>query len=381
MNGNPPVTRTSTLYFTTIKGVAQEKNGAYTPANPGQSTIGPQKLEEAISASFGIQQNIGFDTVLDASYVTNLRRHIRQNRDINKISKFSQYDPANADPWSPYTPKRNLDNAFLRPYQGWGTINMGNFEGSTYYHSLQVQARRRMTKNLMYSVAYTWAKTMEYGVLNDFPDTWAKRPSGIAHVMAISYVYDVPGLGKRLGSRVVGAILDGWTLSGITRFQVGDRFAPSFSWSGTTTAIPAPWTTGSADGARLNLLGDPYLPKDQRTFYRQFKTEMFAPPTACSWQNKTDACFGNMGYNILTGPGVNNWDMTFSKKLPIGLGDRCSLRFRAEMYNIFNHTQFSSIDTSAEYNVTTLQQTDVNFGRFTGARPPRQMSFSLRFEF
>jgi hypothetical protein len=327
------------------------------------------------------QGHLGFDTVLDASYVTNLRRHIRQNRNINSIPKFSRYDPANADPWSPTTPKRSLSDTYFRPYQGWDTINMGSFEGSTYYHSLQVQARRRMSRNLQFSAAYTWAKTMIYGVMNDFPDTVTKRPDGVAHVFALSYVYNLPGLGKRLGSKVLGAVLDGWTLSGITRFQTGTRMTPSFSWSGTSTSRPAPEMTGSADGARLNLLGNPNLPKDERTFYKQFNTAMFAPPTPCSWENKTDACFGNMGWNILTGPGVNNWDMTFAKRIPTGLPERYTLRFRAEVYNIFNHTQFSGVDTSAEFNVTTLLQTDVNFGRFTSSRPPRQMSFSLRFEF
>ena len=156
---------------------------------------------------------------------------------------------------------------------------------------------------------------------------------------------------------------------------------PSYSWSGTTTSKPAPWQTGSADGARLNLLGDPFLPKSERTFNQTFNTEMFAPPTPCSWTNQTDACFGNMGYNILKGPGTNNWDMTFAKQIPTGLPERYALRFRAEVYNIFNHTQFSGVDTGAEFNVTTLQQTDVNFGRYTSARAPRQMSFSLRFEF
>lgn len=381
MNGNPPVTRSSTLYFTNFNGISQVKNGAFVPLNPGQMTVGEQKLEEGISASFGIQQSIGFETVVEASYVTNLRRHIFQTRDINKIPKFSQYDPAYADPSSPYTPKRNLDNVYFRPYQGWGTINMGNFEGSTYYHSLQVTARRRMSRAMSYSLAYTWSKTMQYGTLNDFPDTVAKRPSGIAHVLAISYIYNLPSLGKRLGNKLVGAVLDGWTLSGITRFETGGRLTPSYSWSGTSTSKPAPWQTGSADGSRLNLLGDPTLPKDQRTFYKNFNTDMFAPPAPCSYTNKTDACFGNMGWNILTGPGVNNWDVTFAKRIPLPLPERYVLRFRAEMYNVFNHTQFSGMDTSAEYDVTTLKQTDVNFGRFTSARPPRQMSFSIRFEF
>lgn len=381
MNGNPPITRSSTLYYTTINGIRQVASGAFTPVSPGQTTVGRQPYEEAMSGNFGIQHNVGFDTVVDVSYVTNLRRHIRRNRNVNAIPKFSQYDPANMDPWSPYTPKRSLSDDFLRPYKGWSTVNMGNFDGSSYYHSLQVSVRRSFSHGLGYGLAYTWSKTMGYNTFNDFPDWWGKRREGIPHVLAINYIYELPRLGRRLGSKVLGAVTDGWTISGITRFQHGGYATPSFSWSGTTTTRPAPVMTGSADGARLVVLTDPSLPKDQQTFWRRFKTEAFIPPTPCSWENKTDACFGNAGYNILTLPGINNWDMTFSKEIPTGLGERASLRFRAEMYNIFNHTQFSSIDTTAEFHVTTLQQTDVNFGRVTAARPPRQMSFSLRLEF
>jgi hypothetical protein len=222
---------------------------------------------------------------------------------------------------------------------------------------------------------------MIYGVFNDFPDSFGKRPDGPPHVLAFNYIYDVPKLGQRLGSKVLGVVTDGWTVSGITRFQSGSRLTPTFSWTGTSSTIPAPETTGSADGPRLVVLGNPTLPKSERTFFRTFKTEMFMPPIPCSWENKNISCFGNAGFNILLGPGINNWDMTFSKNIPTGLGERYSLRFRAEMYNIFNHTQFSGVDTTAEFNVTTRQQTDPNFGRYTSARPPRQMSFSLRFEF
>ena len=62
---------------------------------------------------------------------------------------------------------------------------------------------------------------MEYGIFNDFPDTMGKRPTGNDHVFALSYIYNVPGLGKRLGSKLLGAFLDGWTISGITRFRAG----------------------------------------------------------------------------------------------------------------------------------------------------------------
>ncbi len=380
MTRNPPSARTSTLYYTTIMGVGQQTSGAFMPVSTEQ-VIGKQRYEGLMNGSFGIQQNVGFGTVLDASYVLSLRRHTPRTPNLNKIPMYSQYDPANIDPWSPYTPKRALDSNYLRPYRGWGTLTTREFSGSSNYHALQVSVRRSFSRGLSYGLAYTWSKTMSTSISNDFPDSRLKGPSGLAHVLAMNYIYDLPKLGRRLGNKALSAVLDGWTLSGITQFQTGGLFTPGFSWTGTTTAIPAPVMTGSADGARIDALGDPYLPKGERTFWRQFKTEMFAPPTPCSWTNKTTACFGNAGVNILTGPGMNNWDMTFAKEIPLGLGEKRSLRFRAEMYNIWNQTQFSGLDTGGEWHVVTLQQTDVNFGRFTSARPPRQMSMSLRFEF
>ncbi len=380
------------MYYTTINGIRQVTSGAYSPVSPGQTTVGKQPYEEAMSGNFGIQQNVGFDTVLDVSYVTNLRRHTRRNRNVNKIPKFSRYDPANRNPWDTFG--RSLDDNYQRPYTGYGTINMGKFDGSTYYHSLQVSVRRSFRRGFSYGVSYTWSKTMGYNIFNDFPDYLGKRQEGIPQVLVFNYIYEVPGLGRRLDNKFLGAITDGWTISGINRFQHGGWTTPSFSWTGTSATVIAPEMTGSADGARLVLLKNPELPKEQRillknpelpkeqrTFWKQFDTTAFMPPYPCSLTNKTDACFGNIGYNILALPGINNWDMTFSKNIPLGLGEGRSLRFRAEMYNIFNHTQFSGMDTSAEFNVTTRQQTDPNFGRFTSARAPRQMSFSLRFEF
>jgi hypothetical protein len=81
----------------------------------------------------------------------------------------------------------------------------------------------------------------------------------------------------------------------------------------------------------------------------------------------------------------NNWDMTFSKSFPLKSEQRVII-FRAEMYNIFNHTQFSSATITPSYSWPlwqngVLEQTNAGLGRYTGALSPRQMSMSLRFQF
>jgi hypothetical protein len=374
MNGNPPVTTFATLYYSNIDAVAQAK-GAIGPSNVG-FTAGNQKYEGLMNGSFGIQQNVGFGTVLDVSYVGAFRRHIQWTRNFNSIAMFSRFDPVNADPTSTANPKAPRPDNFFRPLAGYGSLNSGNFEGSSNYNSLQVSVRRTFSRGLSYGLAYTFSKVMGSSPSNYFPDTRNKAPSGRAHILAINYIYELPKLGQRLGSRALGAVLDNWTLSGITSIQSGSLFTPGLSWSGT-----APEVTGSGEGARVVVLGDPYLPKDQRTFLRNFKTEMFAPPPLCSWTNQTTACFGNAGGGLLAGPGFSNWDMTFAKEFPVGLGEKRTVRLRGEFYNIWNHTQFSGVNSSAQFDAKTFQLANANFGAFTSARPPRQVSLSLRFQF
>jgi hypothetical protein len=57
------------------------------------------------------------------------------------------------------------------------------------------------------------------------------------------------------------------------------------------------------------------------------------------------------------------------------------MQFRWEMYNIFNHTQFSAFDSAARFDPATGQQVNPSFGQFTAARQPRRMQFGLRLSF
>jgi hypothetical protein len=281
---------------------------------------------------------------------------------------FARFDPANADPTNPRVP---LPDNFLRPYPGWGDLTSGEAAGSSpNYNSMQVSARRRQSKGLMYGLAYTWARALATSGPSAYFDSHDRNYGLLAyarkHVLAINYSYDLPRLGKRFGSRVLGAVTDEWTISGITYFTGGAPFTPGFS---TTNNVDF---TGSSEGARLDVLFDPRLQKNERTFGRNFKTEAFALPAVRT--------FGNAGTNILWGPGVNNWDMTFAKKIPLGLGENRALRLRGEFYNIWNHTHFSSYDTTARFDATG-KQTNANFGAYNAARSPRIVSFAARFEF
>jgi hypothetical protein len=113
------------------------------------------------------------------------------------------------------------------------------------------------------------------------------------------------------------------------------------------------------------------LSKGDKTFYRNFDTSVFRRPA------KGD--FGNVGVGVLRGPGVNNWDISVSKRFPFKSEQRF-LQFRTEMFNAWNHTQFSSLYTTARFDPVG-NQIDPNFGAFSAARSARVVQLSLKLRF
>jgi hypothetical protein len=89
--------------------------------------------------------------------------------------------------------------------------------------------------------------------------------------------------------------------------------------------------------------------------------------------------FGNAGWDILYGPGVSNWDMSLSKRFKFT--EARMLSFRGEAFNAFNHTQFSSVYATANFNPTTGAQIDPTFGTPSAARNPRNVQVSARLTF
>jgi len=160
-------------------------------------------------------------------------------------------------------------------------------------------------------------------------------------------------------------LLNDWTVSGIASFISGAPLGVGFS------QVVATDITGSpTDGARIVVTGNPVLPKSERTFSRNFRTDVFRVPAV--------GTIGNAAKTLIRGPGINNWDIAIFKSFPIK--EQVRLQFRGEMYNAFNHTQFSGLDTAARFDAQG-RQVNARFGEFTAARNPRIVQLALRFYF
>ncbi|MEK7409469.1 MAG: hypothetical protein AAB225_30760 [Acidobacteriota bacterium] len=196
---------------------------------------------------------------------------------------------------------------------------------------------------------------------------WSHGKSGgdQTHKLVFTYTYNIPALSRVSASPVTRWVFDNWQVSGITMFASGMPSGVGFS---TTDGADL---TGGADGQRIIVTGKAQLPHGERNLMRMFNTSVFARPA------RLDP--GNAPKDVWRGPGRNNWDVTLFKNFPIRSEERV-LQFRWELYNVFNHTQFSGVDSTARFDPAGAQ-VNGRFGQATSARMPRIMQVSLRFRF
>jgi len=369
-NGQPPVAYTPTLHFGTLD-TFLDAEGAIGPGNITVTETGEQPLPQVYNFSLGVQRQVGFGTVLDVSYVGSLGRSLIYEYNINPIPMFARFDPANKDTTTASSP---LPDNFLRPYRGYGNIMVRGFGTPSNYHSLQVAANRRFADKLQYGLAYTFSKAtgVNGGDFDDDPSPYfpyMERNYGllsfdVTHNLVINYSWDLPNPGEKWGVPFLDYVLGHWQVSGITSFTSGQPVTPSMELADGADL------TGSTEGARITVVGDPHLPKSERTFGRNFRTEAFA--------RTPKGEFGNAGVYILRRPSTTNWDISLSKRIPFG--EDKYVQFRTEFYNAWNTAQFNAIDTSARFDAAG-NQIDSNFGAYTGTRDPRKIQLSLRVMF
>jgi len=361
---NPPATFTPTLYYGNLDTFLQSA-GVLFPSNT--SSFNKDNHTTAIyQFTVGIQQNIGFGTVLDISYAGTLGRRINQSKNLNTLPYGIRFLPQSADVTSPGKP---LPDVFLRPMPGYGNVTFYDNAYSSNYHALMVTVDRRFMKGLQYGMSYTYSKYMEYSGIPMYRPlrvwSYGKSGSDQTHNLVLNYLWDLPKPSSRWAHPVVRHLFDNWQLTGITAFVSGQPSGVGFS---TTDGADL---TGGGDGARIVVTGKAQLPHGERTFDRWFNPTVFARPAVGDP--------GNAPRDVFRLPGFNNWDLALVKKIPLRQENR-QLQLRWEMYNAFNHTQFSSVDTSARFDPLG-NQVNTRFGQVTAARAARVMQASLRFSF
>jgi len=362
-SNQPPISFNPVIYYGNLDTFLHATGVLFPSSVSGWDKYAPQPNNYNIT--FGIQQNVGFGTVVEAKYISALGRNVTASRNFNTLPYGTRFLPQNLDS----TTGRALPDDFLRPYPGYGNLTYNETSASSNYHALQVQVNRRFVGGLDFGLGYTWSKWMDYTGLPMYRPvrvwSYGKSDYDQTHKLVVTYTYNLPKLSRVWENLVARHVFDNWQVSGITMFASGMPSGLGFS---TTDGADL---TGGGDGQRIIVTGKAQIPHGERNVLRMFDTSVFARPA------RGDP--GNAPKDVFRRPGRNNWDVTLFKNLPIKREDRV-LQLRWELYNVFNHAQFNAVNSTARFDPAGAQVNGL-FGQATSAFTPRIMQVSLRFRF
>ena len=370
----PPNTITRTAFNTTI---ADLLRSPFRVSPSGVTSIQRDFQPPTVyNWSFGIQQNIGFGTVLDVAYVGNVGRHLMQRRSLNALPYGTRFLPGSIDS----TTNSPLPDNFLRPLPGYADIQYIELAGTSNYHSMPTPLNKRFAKGFQFGVAWTWSKAMTIvngngDAVNPYLDyrmrNYGKASFDRTHNFVLNYLYDLPKLSKVANNVVVRSVFDNWQLSGVTSFTSGAPLGIGYSL---VSGADLTGASGAGLDSRINVLSNPVIPKGDRTPTRHFDTSVFAPPT------RAEFGIGNAPKDVLRGPGIANYDVTIIKNIPVGQSDAKRLQLRFEFYNFFNHTNFQGVDTTARFDAAN-RQVSGTFGQYTSSLDARRVVLGAKFYF
>lgn len=260
------------------------------------------------------------------------------------------------------------DPSPFRPFVGYADIRRQDNAASSVYHALQLSARRSVGA-LQLSAAYTYSHSIDSvssagdtSFLNSY-DLAANRASSNfdqRHVFTLSYVYDLPFF---KGSGFTHTLLGGWEWSGITVVQTGTPFSVTNGGDGVVPGDNAGVANGTGTNSRPDLIGNPNTRIPDSGAGGGFGPLLFNPGAFVAPRGLT---FGNAGRNIVRNPRQTNFTMALFKRFPIH--ESVALEFRAEAFNVFNHTEWGYIagDTGSAGGNSGLSSFANSIGCYAG---------------
>jgi hypothetical protein len=325
------------------------------PGHPTSGVIGFSAIDPNLRSAyiyqynFGIQRRIGSSLSVEADFQGSSGHKLMVSLDQNEPF-VTVTDPTKGGKVAP--------NEQVFPNPTFARITMGKDVATSHYNGLVFTTKYQGRHGIFVQGSYTFGKSL------DDSSSWA-TPSGqpgnvadprnlradwgpsnfdLRHRAVFTYVIDVPaGPGHRIlgwDNPVNRQVFGGWQISGITTVQSGAPFTIY------TTATDYSGFNQTSD--RPDVIGTGPLRQDNRNVDAAFDVNYYSktPPTGR---------VGTAGRDQFYGPGLVNFDFAAAKNFPLH-SERLRLQFRADLFNIFNHTNFSNPITN---------QSNANFGKIT----------------
>jgi hypothetical protein len=274
--------------------------------------------------NFTIQRELGRNLTIEGGYVGSVSHDLSY-----RVGDINRKDPVTGIP---------AITTDLGKIQGLYNSGYAN------YNSLQIKVTKRVSNNLNFLTSYTYGHNIDNGPSpwnlggnNDTPQNplnlkaeLASADNDVRHSLVFSGIYRLPfGRGQAFfgnWGKMQEIVLGGWQLNGIFNAQTG---LP-------VNIIRSSYTPGY-EGLRPDLVGDPNIPRSQRTLDKYFNTAAFSN---ANFTGSNLYGYGDAGRNPLVGPGYINGDVSIFKEFAIKEQTKVQARF--EFFNVANTPHFSN---------------------------------------
>jgi len=295
-----------------------------------------------------VEQQLPWQFALSVAYVGNHALHIMSSR---------QFNPAIPGPGA------TLQNENSRRlYPGMGAVELAQSYEYAMFNSLQVNITRRVSHSLTLLTNVVYSKTIDNasggaegsaGPTNPFNLNSGRAVADFDQKMRFnaSLNYTLP---RFQGNKIAGAVLNGWQANSIIAVQTG---SPITIAAGSDRSL-----TGTGNDYADFVPGVSIAPPAGSAKTVWFNKAAFAPAALQT--------FGNTPRNFLRGPGYVDVDASLFKDL--FKESRIHGQFRAEAFNLFNHTNLNNPASTASAG---------NDGTITGAGSPRLFQFGAKILF
>jgi hypothetical protein len=307
-----------------------------------------------------VQRELGTNMLVDVAYVGN------RADDMLLFANFNQARPNNAAGTIPLQARR--------PIPEFADITYSFNGGKSRYHALQAKFDWRMRSGLSLLSSLTLSQTKDNGAgsleggssastgnfpapqnFYDLDADFGISPYHQPYTSTTSFVWNLP---------FTGAFAGGWRVSGINTLSTGEYVTFSYNPAAAFQVSGIQQDFRGANNYRPNIVGDPLVPKNQRTVQNWFNRDAVVIPTDPSQP------FGNAPRNSVRAPLFWQVDMAVAKRVP--LGGSSSVELRAEFFNLFNRANFRAPNANRSAG---------GFGTITQTYDPRQVQLGVKVAF
>ena len=380
------------------------------PSNPNLAILTGIVFPEGIRDPYvynyylGYQREIMPKLVVEANYVGTAGHKLFRAQNVNRISGGRlPADTCTVDTFGRTLCSQVSDvNPAGRLNPNFGTLRVWQNVVNSNYNALQLSVKKQMSHGITFNANYTWGHVIDAGstwhsgatssngagagegYTTDVTLPQLDRGNSIFDIrqrLVANYVWELPFFQSQKG--FIGHVLGGWQYNGIFSWQTGAHWEP---WDSRSRSLSGDCSQGGIDsGACVNTGGDYNL--DGIANDRPNSTVTNFDPSHDQWANGWGnagtlfstpclGCVGNLGRNTFVGPSFVSWETSVFKNFKIT--ERVNLQFRAEAFNVLNHTNFQLPGAGG---ATNMRRNSASFGEAGGTFNPRNLQFGLKLRF